>query len=222
MISSLLLLIPSPIQADSENERRRLSEFYAGLADEELEKLAADAVALTEAARQVLRDGLNRRGLGVVLSESARVDEIEVRKLVTIRQFRYLPEALLAKGKLDSASVECFLADDNMVRLDWLISDLLGGIKLQVNAEDVDAAHEILNQPIPEGFEVEGVGEYQQPRCPKCDSLDVSFEELNRPIAYGSLFLGFPVPIHRKGWVCHACGHKWESEAESDITAQHP
>lgn len=100
--------------------------------------------------------------------------------------------------------------DDNMVRLDWFYSNLVGGVKLQVRAEDVEAANEILNQPIPDEFEVEGWGEYEQPRCPKCKSLDVVFEELNKPIAYGSAFLSLPLPIHNRGWKCRTCGCEWE------------
>ena len=44
-----------------------------------------------------------------------------MRKQVTIRAFRDLPEALLAKGSLESAGIDCFLVDDNMVRLDWFM-----------------------------------------------------------------------------------------------------
>ena len=80
-------------------------------------------------------------------------DELGFRELVTIRKFRDLPEALLAKGRLESCGVESFLADDNMVHMDWLISNLLGGVKLKVEAADVDSAEEILNQPIPDDFD---------------------------------------------------------------------
>ena len=53
---------------------------------------------------------------------------------VTLRQFRDLPEALLAKGSLESAGIQVYLVDDNMIRMDWFISNLLGGIKLNVRA----------------------------------------------------------------------------------------
>jgi len=52
-------------------------------------------------------------------------------------------------------------------------------------------ARELLEQDTPEKFQVDGVGEYQQPRCPQCQSLDVAFNELNKRIAYGGmLFAG--------------------------------
>jgi hypothetical protein len=72
-------------------------------------------------------------------------DQLDIRDLVTIRQFRDLHEALLAKGSLDSAGIESFLADDNMVHMDWLISNLLGGVKLKVESANSEVAIEILD-----------------------------------------------------------------------------
>ena len=80
-------------------------------------------------------------------------DELNFRELVTIRQFRDLPEALLAQGRLESSGIEAFLFDDNMVRMDWLISNLLGGVKLKVEDVNVEVAEEILNQEISDDFD---------------------------------------------------------------------
>jgi len=139
--------------------------------------------------------------------------ELELRNLVTIRKFRDLPEALLAKGSLESAGIEAVLTDDNIVRLDWFWSNLMGGITLNVDPQDVEVANSILDQPIPEGFDVAGVGQYQQPRCPRCQSLDVSFRELDRPVAYVSAYLNVPIPLRRRAWRCHACQGEWEDDA---------
>jgi hypothetical protein len=49
----------------------------------------------------------------------------------------------LAKGSLEAAGIQAYLVDDNMIRMDWFISNLLGGIKLKVRAEDAEAAVEI-------------------------------------------------------------------------------
>ena len=225
---------------DSEQERRRLVAFYAGQMDGELERVATQAYELTDLAREALRAELTRRGLSAKLveiepvvknvvaredlpgdppppipprTEAAFDGEGELRELVTIRTFRDLPEALLAKGSLESAGIEALLADDNVIRLDWFWSNLMGGIKLQVDQEDAEAANRILDQPIPEGFDVAGVGEYQQPRCPRCQSLDVSFQELDEPVAYVSAYFGVPIPWRRRAWRCHACNAEWE---ESD------
>jgi hypothetical protein len=119
-------------------------------------------------------------------------DSVELADVVSIRRFRDLLAALLAKGALDSAEIESFLVDDNVIRMDWFWSNLIGGVKLCVNQEDAEAALDLLDQSIPGEFEVEGVGSYEQPRCPNCQSLDITFEDLDQSVAWiGMYFLGF-------------------------------
>jgi hypothetical protein len=146
---------------DSEQERQRLAHLYSGMTPEELQNVAADGGSLTDAAHATLKTEITQRGLAITVNESpASIDVIEERKLVSSRRFRDLPEALLAKGSLDSSGIECFLTDDNMVRMDWFISNLLGGVKLLVNREDAEAATTMLDEPTPQLLDVEGVGEY--------------------------------------------------------------
>ncbi len=198
-----------------EDERRRLQDLYAAKADEELEALLDHEDALTAIARQALYAELERREIDAARNHSpAAGQESEFRKLITIRQFRDLPEALLAKGFVESAGIPCFLADDNIVRMDWFISNFVGGIKLQVKPDDVPAALEVLDQPILEEFSFEGESEYQQPRCPKCCSLDISFEGLNKEVAYTSAWLGVPIPLAQKSWKCLTCGRRWTGEKD--------
>jgi hypothetical protein len=67
----------------------------------------------------------------------------QTRELVTIRQFGNMSEALLAKGCLESAGIECFLADANITRLEWPISR---GMRLQVGPADAETAIAVLDQ----------------------------------------------------------------------------
>jgi hypothetical protein len=197
---------------DDPRERLRLAGTYAAMTDGELQNLARNPEALTDAAWEALEDELDRRHLEVPHEPEEHREDLDFRTLVTIRQFRDLPEALLAKGSLESAGFECYLRDDNLVRLDWFISNFVGGIKLCVKPEDAVDARKLLDEPILEGLYVHGVGLYEQPRCPKCQSLDVNYRELDRPIAYLSAFLKVPMPLQRKGWHCHACNAEWEDE----------
>jgi hypothetical protein len=210
---------------NDQQERRRLAANYARMTDGELQKLAQSAESLTELAWDALEDEMDRRHLEFGedgFEDAGPRQEMEVRELVTIRQFRDLPEALLAKGSLESSGIECFLADENLVRLDWFISNFIGGIKLKVRAPDAINAQKILDEPILEGLYVHGVGLYEQPRCPKCQSLDVNFQELDRPIAYMSAFLHVPMPVQRAGWRCHACDAEWEEDgADGDRSETH-
>ena len=134
---------------DRAQETRRLAELYAAMSDGELEKIASDGAALTEEAQAALAGELKRRESSISIGEPVPAGEIEFCELVTVRQFRDLPDALMAQSLLESAGIKTFLADDNLIRMDWFISNLLGGLKLKVAPEDADAANELLNEPAP-------------------------------------------------------------------------
>jgi hypothetical protein len=152
-------------QIDPESERRRLAELYAGKTDGELENVAAQVDDLTPEAGEALRAELSRRALysgqldGSAVAPEA--DAAEFRNLVTIRAFWNLLEAELAKGLLDAAGIECFLFDDNMVRLDWFNANALGGVKLRVDAQNADEANRIL-----EGSALEDEDDVDEPELP--------------------------------------------------------
>lgn len=127
------------------DESKRLADLYSAMNDGELESIAKDPSSLTAAAQSALATELRRRNL---TQETPQVpvgyDEPEFRNLVTIRKFSELQEALLAKGSLESAGIESCLADDNMVRI--FVPTFTGGVRLQVRAEDADAATKILDE----------------------------------------------------------------------------
>jgi Putative prokaryotic signal transducing protein len=205
---------PEVVAPFSDMEHQRVAELYSSKSDGELEKLAADGFELSDEAREALQAEIGRRGLNLALAPPPGIDVYEVDDKVTLRKFRDLPEALLAKGSLESAGIGAYLLDDNMIRMDWFISNLLGGIKLQVRAEDAEAAEEILSQPILETLEVDGVGNYEQPKCPHCHSLDIGYQELNKLASYGSAYVGLPIPVQKKTWTCHVCGNEWVPTAD--------
>jgi hypothetical protein len=99
--------------------------------------------------------------------------------------------------------------------MDWFYSNAVGGIKVVVREADAEEASKILEQEIPESIDVEGSGHYEQPRCPKCGSFDVSLDALNRPVSYGSLWMGVPIRATVKGWSCASCDYRWDDAAES-------
>ena len=140
--------------SDSEQEREVFATHYSQMSDGELIKLALGPWSLNDAAWDALEDELDRRQLEVPEPESPpQIILPEMRDLVVVRAFRDVPEALLAKGSLQASGIECFLADENMVRMDWFISNLLGGVKLLVQPADFSKASRILNEPMPPDFE---------------------------------------------------------------------
>jgi hypothetical protein len=202
-----------------EQERVRIAAVYSAMSDEELGQIAASGDELSVTAHEALQAEVAKRGLNLEIAPPRGEDVFEFNETVTLRQFRDLPDALLAKGSLESAGIQAYLVDDNMIRMDWFISNLLGGIKLKVHPEDAEAANEILNQPIPEMLDVEGVGNFEQPKCPRCQSLDVSCDELHKGLSYAAAYVGVPIPVYKKGWTCYSCGNKWEKQ--SDAAAEH-
>lgn len=184
------------------------------MSDEELAQISASGDELSAVAYEALRAEASKRGLKLEIATPRGEDVYEFNETVVLRQFRDLPEALLAKGSLESAGIQAYLVDDNMIRMDWFISNLLGGIKLKVRPEDAEAAKEILNQPIPDNLDVDGLGTFEQPKCPRCQSLDVTFDELNKAISYATAYVGVPVPVSKHGWACHSCGNAWEEQGD--------
>jgi hypothetical protein len=69
--------------------------------------------------------------------------------LVTVATFQNEMEFLLARTRLESAGIECFAADENMLRMAGWHSHILGGIKLQVAESEVQDALAILRETAP-------------------------------------------------------------------------
>ncbi|HOK44580.1 MAG TPA: DUF2007 domain-containing protein [Bryobacteraceae bacterium] len=62
--------------------------------------------------------------------------------LVTVETFLIAHEAEMARGYLEAHGIDVFLADREMSRIH--VSPLIGGVKLQVRAEDQERARELL------------------------------------------------------------------------------
>lgn len=194
------------------SERERLAVLYASLTDEELIRIGSQFETLTNEAQIVLREEFARRSLDAPELEEPP-DTFELQELVTIRTFRDLSDAMMAKSVLDSAGIPCSLKDENMIRMQWIWSNLIGGIRLQVRKGDVEAAEELLSQEILPTIELENGDVYQQPRCPYCNSLDISFESLNQKVGMASILVAVPIPFPKNLWKCHACGRDWKDSS---------
>jgi hypothetical protein len=204
-------------------ELSAVAEQYRQMSESELMDVAQKYDELTEPAQALLREEFSRRSLLPPLIDDPGVDVFEGRTLVTIRQYRDLPEAFVARSVLEDAGIWCFLRDTNMIGLQWGASNALGGVRLQVDAEDVAAAEEVLSQPIPASFSVDTGADFDQPVCPRCGSLDVVANDTNRKIALASTaMLGLPMIVglpamamQRKDvWKCLTCGCKWYDDGE--------
>jgi hypothetical protein len=194
-----------------------LAVQIAAMDEAELQRLGGAYDSLAEPAQALVRAEYARRSMEAPLVEEPLV--VDQGGVTVLRQYRDPVQASMARSVLESAGITCFLRDENTVRIDWLWSNLMGGIRLQVADRDVAAAEAILSQPIPETIAVEGEADFQQPRCPCCTSLEISFETLDTKVGATSiLLLGFPLPspVMRDYWHCQSCGCDWTDKADDD------
>jgi len=123
-------------------------------------------------------------------------------------------QAELAKMKLESAGIPCFLAGRNFVATYWLLSSAEGGIKLQVRRCDAERARQILSETVPaeSGLPPQETGDEPAcPQCPKCHCEDVEYERFSKKAFFLSiLLLGFPVALLKRTYKCKRCGYTWK------------
>jgi hypothetical protein len=137
-------------------------------------------------------------------------------EFVTIRRYRDLSEAIVARSLLESSGIEVNLRDENLVRLNWQISNMIGGIRLEVESKDEADAIALLDSPIPEEIEYEaGAPPYKQPHCPHCQSINITFESSSRGAALTSLYIAaLPLPVGQETWICEDCGSRWTDDED--------
>jgi hypothetical protein len=136
----------------------------------------------------------------------------ETGEFVTVERYRDLSEAIVAHSLLESAGIASWIRDENVARMEWQYSNLLGGIRLQVEAQDEDAAHDVLQQPIPGTIAFGKDEDFAQPQCPACGSIDITYEGQARGAALlGVSLLSVPLPRGGTSWTCHACGVRWRN-----------
>jgi Putative prokaryotic signal transducing protein len=192
-----------------------LAAQYAQMSETELMELARSYDSLQEVAQAALRAEFARRGLEPPLVEEP--EELVFRRLVTVRRYRDLMEAVLGRSLLDSAGISSWIADENLVRMDWFYSNAVGGMRLQVDENDEAAAREILEEGAPPTITYGEKEAFVQPVCPKCGSVEVAMgdgTEQGRSLV-ALYVLAIPVPPRKPVWHCEVCGAQW-ADTEND------
>lgn len=93
-----------------------------------------------------------------------------------IAAFRSTGEAEAARSALVAAGIGAYLIDAELVRLNWLYTQAVGGIKLVVRYEDSDHALDVLKGLWPESTEppldeeMVATEPKAPPSCPECGS----------------------------------------------------
>ena len=125
----------------------------------------------------------------------------------TVDRFFHPTDAHIAAGRLESEGIPVFLLGINHASVNWLLSNALGGIRLQVPAQYVDEARAILADTVQASSE-------QNDSCPNCGSNDTSAMSNSRKIAFLAVHLfSLPVPWRNSRRHCQACGAEWSVKA---------
>ena len=126
--------------------------------------------------------------------------------LVTIQRFSTPHEAFLAKSRLESEGIPAFVQDANIVQMNWLYSNLVGGVRLQVAFGDATQAIEILGSTTASELGDERLVDI----CSECGGSRIEvWSPARRATFLTWLLLGLPLWRSRPGWACQDCGHKW-------------
>jgi hypothetical protein len=119
--------------------------------------------------------------------------------LVTVQTFSRVIDARLAQARLEGAGIRTFLLDESVASIDPFLINAIGGVKLQVELDDEQAARDLLSEPLDEPL-VDDI-DPSAPRCPRCDS------EYVFDAGTASSEAGAPV----KRMECKRCGHKGDA-----------
>lgn len=118
-------------------------------------------------------------------------------KFYQLGSFEYVADVQIIKGKLESEGIPVFLRDENTLNSDPLISNAIGGVKLQVYAKDKDRALTIYNE-----IRAYAINDSGEPIvCPNCKAQK-SESYYERKSIFHKLFPFF----EKRKYKCLACG----------------
>lgn len=128
--------------------------------------------------------------------------------MITVARFSKPEEAHLLRMRLEAGGVSAHVQDENTIQMDWLVSNAIGGVRVQIDEEDIERAQEILQDNPGELLQAD------QPVCPRCSSVHTAPDELPRRISFLSLWMaGFPFLFSKHRWKCSDCGKVWNERA---------
>ena len=124
--------------------------------------------------------------------------------MITIATFSLPIEAQIARAKLDSEGIPAFVADEHTINAQWLYSNALGGVRLQVPDCFAEQANNILAQDYSELLIAEqGI---DSKHCLYCGNEKLEPIKKTKRIAF-IVFFFFNIPLPFKTqFACLRCG----------------
>ncbi|MGI8892466.1 MAG: DUF2007 domain-containing protein [Bacteroidia bacterium] len=133
--------------------------------------------------------------------------------LITLKTFDNAFEAHLLRSKLESEGIECYVFDENSVTLNPLYNITLGGIKVKIKKDDLEAAEKIIEEV--ERTPVTGDNN-EVISCPRCGSTEfyTRFRSMKGVVGiisgiFSFLFAVFPI-YFKNVKKCKSCGNEFK------------
>ena len=124
--------------------------------------------------------------------------------MITLTTVSWIAEADALCTLLETCGITATIPDQGTVTIDPILSQAIGGIRIQVKESDLARAREILADRRPPS--APGIFE-----CPNCGSDSVRYENVSRRFAFASLILlGIPLLWCKRQCQCNTCGSKWK------------
>lgn len=122
-------------------------------------------------------------------------------RMKTFATFSKPEEAHLFAMRLEAAGIPAFVQDEHLIQMYWLYSNTIGGVRVQIPDQELQAALEFLAADVPPEN-----SDWQWVACPRCGSLKTAPDERRRRVSFVCLILfRFPLMIGKHVWQCGDC-----------------
>ncbi len=129
--------------------------------------------------------------------------------LMTVASYSFPYEAQIARARLEVDGIQAYVADEHTITMQWLYSDALGGVKVQVKPQDLSRARMILAEDLSADTMIVADDEapIQTIRCDACGSVELEPYSVGVRSAFLMfLFMQFPLWPFRHSMRCRDCG----------------
>ena len=137
--------------------------------------------------------------------------------LITVTTTTDPIQAHIISGRLEAEGLQPSIAFEHHVRMNWFISNALGGIRVQVPPSQQEQALDVVSLINDRSYQ-QLLEQEEETRddlaCPACGSRDVRRSRFTESLALLVLwFMSLPIPFQTGAYNCQPCKHHWLSQA---------
>jgi len=135
--------------------------------------------------------------------------------LVTVGRYINPVEAHIAKGRLEAEGITAYVQHEHHVWANWPISQALGYVKVQVNAEDIEVSRTVLEKCSAGEYALtENADDDNVTRCPQCGGTEIRRSNWRWKLAlWGAVLVSVAIPYTIYRVECVSCHHAWKQKA---------